>query len=75
MNCRETIERLYTFLDRELSEAEVAEVQRHLEACPPCVNMFKFEASVKRLVKRCCGEERAPDALRERVQKVLRQYP
>jgi mycothiol system anti-sigma-R factor len=72
MNCRQTIARLSTFLDRELSEAEVLEVQVHLERCPPCVDLFHFEDGLKRLVKRCCQQERAPAAFRERLDRALR---
>jgi mycothiol system anti-sigma-R factor len=72
MNCQETIARLSTFLDRELSEAEVREVQVHLKRCPPCVDLFHFEEGVKRLVKRCCEGERAPAAFRERLDRALR---
>jgi mycothiol system anti-sigma-R factor len=73
MNCRDSLERLNTFLDRELSEDEVQEVHVHLENCPPCVHHFRFESSVKRLVKRSCGEERASVELRARVSKALRE--
>ena len=73
MNCLETVQRLQTYLDRELSEAEVREVFQHLEECPPCARLFRFEDGVKRLVKRCCMDERAPSALRERLDRALRE--
>ena len=73
MNCRETAQRLYTFLDRELSEAEVREVRVHLEHCPPCVDYFRFEEGVKRLVKRCCEGERPTPQFRERLDRALRE--
>jgi len=72
MNCLETIDRLSTFLDRELSEAEVREVQQHLDRCPPCVQLFRFEDGVRRLVKRCCEADHAPAAFRERLDRALR---
>jgi mycothiol system anti-sigma-R factor len=67
MNCKETIARLQTFLDRELSEAEVDEVQMHLKACPPCLNHFTFEEHLKRLVRQRGCPEKAPASLRERI--------
>lgn len=73
MNCRDSLDRLYTFLDRELTEAEVQEVYVHLERCPPCVHHFRFESNLKRLVKLSCAEERATTEFRQRLDGVLRE--
>jgi mycothiol system anti-sigma-R factor len=73
MNCRECVEQLNPYLDRELNEGEIRQVYVHLEHCPPCGKFFHFEAGVKRLVRRCCQAERAPDALRERLGQALRE--
>ena len=66
MNCREVAIRLYEFVDRELSPEEVAQVQRHLEECPPCLQHFQLEVSVRRLVRRACCET-APESLKARI--------
>jgi mycothiol system anti-sigma-R factor len=68
MNCREVAIRLHEFVDRELSPEEVAEVQRHLDACPPCLQMFELEVHMRRLVRRACCEM-APESLRLRILK------
>lgn len=70
MNCKETVAILQTYVDRELSEAEVVEVRAHLEACPPCLNHFKFEERLKMLVRQRC-DEKAPPGLRERISQRL----
>jgi mycothiol system anti-sigma-R factor len=67
MNCKETVARLQTYLDRELSEAEVLEVRMHLEACPPCLNHFRFEDQLKKLVRLRACPEKAPRSLRDRI--------
>ena len=72
-NCDETLRVLYEFLDRELSPDELAEVQRHLDACPPCKDRFMFEADVLRLVRRSCREVSAPPQLVERVRRICNQ--
>lgn len=72
MNCRETIERLQTFVDRELSDAEVREVRMHLDACPPCVEHFRFEEQLKMLVRLHGCPEKAPASLREKICQKLR---
>ncbi len=44
--CLETVRRLDDYLDRELSERERHEVERHLETCDRCLQRFRFEAAV-----------------------------
>ena len=66
MDCTELQARLEQFVDRELSNEEAAEVQAHLDACPPCVRIYHFEVSMRRLVRRACCES-APDYLRARI--------
>jgi mycothiol system anti-sigma-R factor len=66
MNCREVAIRLHEFVDRELSPEEVAEVQRHLDECPPCLQVFQLEVHLRRLVRRACCEM-APESLRMRI--------
>jgi mycothiol system anti-sigma-R factor len=73
MNCKETVARLQTFLDRELSDVEVREVQMHLNACPPCQNHFRFEDHLRRLVQQRACPEKAPPSLRDRICKRFRQ--
>jgi mycothiol system anti-sigma-R factor len=73
MNCKETIERLQTFVDRELSDAEVVEVRMHLTACPPCQDHFKFEERLKILVRQRACPEKAPSTLRDRICQKLRE--
>ena len=72
MNCRECMERLDQLVDRELTDSEMAEAQFHIEDCLPCAERYRFEEGMKRLVKVCCSEDRAPDALRLRLQEILR---
>ena len=66
MDCMELQARLEQFVDRELTTDEAAEVQAHLEACPPCVRIYHFEVSMRRLVRRACCES-APESLRTRI--------
>ncbi|MEA2640245.1 MAG: hypothetical protein QOF51_1639 [Chloroflexota bacterium] len=66
MNCSEAEARLNEFVDRELSEAEVIEVQHHLDSCPPCLRRYRFESHLRRVVRLACSEM-APDSLRARI--------
>ena len=64
--CVDAVERLYLYLDRELDEIHMADVQRHLEECLPCLEAFDFEAELRQLVARKCRDE-VPDQLRVRI--------
>ena len=72
VGCDETIERLYTYLDGELTEQRRIEISRHLDLCGPCVGAFGFEAELRKLVANRC-QDRVPNALRDRVAQALRE--
>jgi len=66
MNCRDAEARLDQFVDRELTADEIEEVQHHLDSCPPCLQKFRYESQVRRLVRLACSEL-APSSLRMRI--------
>lgn len=70
LNCDEVAERLYSYLDRELSPEEMAAVQRHLNACPPCRRWFVFEENILRFVGECARRVRAPEELAARIREL-----
>ena len=72
MNCKECLDRLEELVDKELSPLEASEVQIHLENCPPCTDRYELEAGMKRLVRVCCQQDRAPEALRLRISQTLK---
>ncbi|HXX91645.1 MAG TPA: mycothiol system anti-sigma-R factor [Acidimicrobiales bacterium] len=69
-DCSESIERLYTYLDGELTDARRAEIKRHLDECPPCLDAFDFEAELRSVIASRC-KDRVPEALRERIHTAL----
>jgi len=72
MNCMETVARLHLYIDRELSDDEVAIVQQHLKDCPSCECRFHFDMGLKRLMHEKCTMEKAPDNLRATVMRLAR---
>jgi len=71
MACREAIERLYEYFDRELTPEVRAEVEHHLRACAGCVRHFEFErAFLKFLEARARGRGAGPE-VRRRILKEL----
>jgi anti-sigma factor (TIGR02949 family) len=67
INCRDCVQALNSFIDRELSDDDIAQVRRHLDACRGCLHVYQFEESVRRLVRVRCHEQAAPESLRERI--------
>ena len=72
LNCDETIERLYFYLDGELTEARRVEITRHLDMCGPCVGAFGFEAELRKVIANRC-KDHVPDSLVARVAEALQE--
>jgi mycothiol system anti-sigma-R factor len=71
MNCKDCSEKLDRYVDRELSDTEVFELQLHLEGCPDCEDHYEFSSHLKRLVKTACDCDTAPPAFREKLRHLL----
>jgi anti-sigma factor (TIGR02949 family) len=69
-NCKDTIDRLYSYLDRELSPSERREVESHLALCPPCRDHFRFEYNVLSVIGQKCRQTAAPEGLKVRIRKL-----
>jgi len=70
VDCNETIERLYHYLDGELTDVRRIEIERHLDDCPPCLHAFDFEAELRQVIADRC-RDRVPEALRRRIHDAL----
>lgn len=71
MDCQDIARELNVYLDRELTDDEIKEVRTHLDDCPPCLQCFEFQAELKRLVRKECVSDGAPDRLRHWVRQLL----
>ncbi len=69
-DCEEAVHTLYHFLDGELTEARRLHIQKHLEACGPCLEAFDFEAELRLIIARKCRDQ-VPEELRARIVAVL----
>jgi mycothiol system anti-sigma-R factor len=66
-DCSSVLSEVYLYLDLECSEERRRLIQKHLDECTRCIKEFGIETEVKALVGRCCGDERAPNELRDRL--------
>ncbi len=70
-DCKETVRRLWDYLDRELAPADMAAIDSHLAQCDKCPQHFAFERQFLAAVKAARSQHTAPDALRARVRATL----
>jgi mycothiol system anti-sigma-R factor len=67
ITCKNCVEALNPFIDRELSDEDIVQVRQHLDACRGCLHVYQFHESLRRLVRVRCREQVAPDSLRARI--------
>jgi len=67
IDCDDVLRDVYLYLDDESDDALKNRIRQHLDACTPCLKQFGLEQDVRALVSRCCGGDRAPASLHERI--------
>ncbi|MEO3797879.1 mycothiol system anti-sigma-R factor [Nonomuraea sp. B10E15] len=66
-DCREVLDKVYAYLDGELTESDVADIRVHLDECSPCLQEYDLDKAVKALVHKHCGCDPVPADLRSKV--------
>ena len=71
LTCQQLIDFIMGYLDGELPAEQRAEFDRHMSACPSCVDYLKtYEKTI--LLAKSCGNDAVPDAVPESlVQAIL----
>jgi mycothiol system anti-sigma-R factor len=72
VHCDEALAEIYLLLDKECSAEHEAELRRHLDDCPPCLEQYGIDEQLKLLLARKCGGEHAPDELKSRLRASIR---
>jgi len=76
-DCRRTSERLTPYTDDALPAAERADVERHLDACPPCRTAAVREQGGRTLLRERAAQLKAeplPPGLRTRCEALAREH-
>ena len=68
--CDDVCRDLHLYLDGETTVTTRTVISVHLEDCPSCTDVFRFESYVRLVVARCCGET-VPESLRVRVVQAI----
>jgi mycothiol system anti-sigma-R factor len=74
MNCSESFELLYRFIDGDMDGMTMQDVEIHLKLCRPCWDRFEFEKKLKERYKDSCHKEACSEALRLRIKTILEKY-
>jgi mycothiol system anti-sigma-R factor len=69
--CELTQTVLHGYMDGELDAARAADFERHLISCAECVSILEANESVRSSIQRAGLYERAPRALRQKIQAQL----
>jgi mycothiol system anti-sigma-R factor len=69
-DCQHVIQRVYEYLDGELTMWRRVAITRHLDECPPCADGYSFEMELRRVVVSKCHEE-VPAELKARIAAAL----
>jgi len=67
IDCDDVLRDVYLYLDDESDPELATRIRQHLDACSPCLKQYGLEQDVRALVARCCGGDRAPVHLHERI--------
>ena len=72
ITCQQLIDFIMSYLDDELPADQRAEFDRHMAACPSCVDYLKTYETTVSLAKSCAHDDAVPDEVPESlVQAIL----
>jgi mycothiol system anti-sigma-R factor len=69
-DCRDVVEKLYEFLDGELTEERKIKIRHHLDECSPCLEAFEFEAELRAMIS-TKSKEKCPGELLSKISQLL----
>jgi anti-sigma factor (TIGR02949 family) len=75
MSCEEVRSSIYEYIDKELDSETAAGVKRHLDACPECYPLAKFETRFIESIQRVTEESQASPDLQQRILDALAKEP
>ena len=71
LTCQQLIEFIMGYLDGELPAEQRAEFERHMSACPSCVDYLKTYEKTVLLAKECANDPVPQDVPESLVQAIL----
>lgn len=66
-DCSEVLLRVFEYIDHEMATPDCDRFKAHLDECGNCLSEYQRDMLLKSLVRRSCGHEQAPAALRMQI--------
>jgi len=66
-DCSRAQLQVYEYIDGEMDPDDCTKIREHLAHCGPCMAEYDLDQMLKALVRRSCGCEAAPTALRMQI--------
>lgn len=66
-DCADVMLRLFEYVDHEAAAEDRQRIREHLSACASCLREYEHDVLLKAIVRRACGCEPAPEALRSQI--------
>ena len=71
ITCAQAVRQLWAYLDDEVSPADRAAIEAHLDLCRRCCGEAEFVAELRGFLARSATRERLPDEVRSRMEAFL----
>jgi mycothiol system anti-sigma-R factor len=74
ISCQEALERLYEYLDGELSAGFSEDLRHHIEVCEACYPEVRFTTEFRDALHRAArGQPVCPESLRKKIGAMIRE--
>lgn len=71
MNCQQALDRLYDMIDKEVSEVDAREIQKHLDHCRDCFERHRVEKNVQDFINEKLKDAKPSPGLGNLRQSIL----
>ena len=71
MTCKEAIEQLHEFLDKELDDTVYSKIKQHIDMCHKCCEKFEFEQSLMKVIREKTQHHKTPQHV---LQSIVSQW-
>lgn len=75
IKCEEVLKLLYEYIDKQLDQVSIAQIEEHIELCKYCRRYHDFEIALQKLLHQCCFQRKAPDLLKDKIRDMLKDPP
>ena len=71
IDCEQVLERVWSYLDGEMTEEAYLEIRAHVAECEGCGSKYDFQRRLFDLIERKCKEGPIPVELKQRLFQLL----